>query len=153
MSAKKKIILAISIALFILVIRLITVPACIKHDWALSGFNRRYYSADYSTLLDTSQVEKTIIYSGIFVLDKTLNRAESKRLLKLLLDSTTYDWGEWGTAEYSKTFYYVDSEGQAMGKTAFDPIGQTYTSPSTEKQIKWGQLSDKGLAKVLEIIH
>jgi hypothetical protein len=152
MTTKKKNLLIIGLPTLILAVRLLTVPSCVKTEWALKGLDNRYHVVDYGDNLNTDKVTKTIIYSGFFSLDKTLDKKESKNLLSILLDSTNYNSGELGTPDFTKSIYFVDDNGIALGKTVFDPIGQTITWPSTETQTKLGVLNDQGLKKVIAII-
>jgi hypothetical protein len=151
MTTRKKTLLFISIPTVVLLVRLLTAPSCVRTEWALKGLGNRYQVVDYGNNIDTNRLAKTIVYSGFFSFDKTLDKAESKNLLSILLDSTNYNAGEWGTPNFTKSFYFIDSEGIALGKTVFDEIGQTRTWPSTELQTKLGALSEKGLKKVLQL--
>lgn len=151
MTTKKKILLFISIPTAILFVRLLSVPPCVKTEWILKGLANRFHVVDYGDNIDTTKLAKTIVYSGFFSFDKTLDKTESKHLLQILLDSANYKSGEWGTSDYTKSFYFIDNDGNTLGKTVFDEIGQTRTWPSNELQTKWAALSEQGLKKVVKL--
>ncbi len=92
------------------------------------------------------------IYGRFFSADQKLNLSQTKRLTEILNDSSSYRWGEIGTFEHNKTIVFYDSEKNIIGITELDSdLRQTYSIPST-KTMKWGNLSDKGLEKLKEII-
>lgn len=111
------------------------------------------WSIDKEDSIDVNKVAKTVVYSGFFSIDRSLDSSASRRLLTQLLNPNNYNEGEWGTPEYSKTIYYQDVNGNVIGKTLFDYIGQTRTWPSTERQTRLGELSKKGLEEILELIE
>jgi hypothetical protein len=152
LGTQKKVLLVISIPIVLLVIRFITIPACVKSEWALAAMKDGNHATKNNDNIDVSKVTRTIIYSGFFSGDKSLDSTASQNLLKLVLSSDSYVEGEWGTPDYSKTLYYQDVNGNVLGKTLFDEIGQTRTNPSTEQQTKFGKLSKGGLKKVREFI-
>lgn len=150
---KRKVLLVIGIPTTLLFIRLVTVPSCVRSEWILSMQNENMWSIDKENSIDVNKVAKTVVYSGFFSIDRSLDSSASRRLLTQLLNPNNYNEGEWGTPEYSKTIYYQDVNGNVIGKTLFDYIGQTRTWPSTERQTRLGELSKKGLEEILELIE
>jgi hypothetical protein len=78
---------------------------------------------------------------------KKLDKDPTKRIIEILNDTSSYEWGEFGTPEYDKVIIYY-------GKTA-DPIGYTLVDPSGEVEnypyrslMKWGMLTNKGFSKL-----
>ena len=151
----KKIVLGTTLLIIGLIIfRFVFLPEPIKISYGLSGLSRRYYTTDNENgQLDTTGIVKTIVFNGFFKFDDRLGKEDTKRLFKILLDSSNYEWGETGTPEFSKTLIYFDGKDEVKGETIFSYDGQTYTYPSNEAQSKWGHLNDKGLKTVIELIE
>ena len=137
----------------LLLLRFFTLPEAIKTMYSLSGVEGRYFMQRDKMLFDSSGVSTTVVHHGFFKFDKTLDKQKSNELLKILLDSSSYEWRETGTPEFSVTFVYLDAADESKGETIFSYDGQTYTYPATETQIKWGHLKDQPFEKVIRIIE
>ena len=153
MKILKKLLLIFLVIAGVILLRFLTLPDAIKTSYGLSGYSNRYFKLRDDAPFDSSGLAKTVIYNGFFKFDKTLDKSETNNLLKILLDSSNYEWGETGTPEFSKTFIYLDTKGESKGETIFSDDAQTYTYPATEAQIKWGHLNDQAFRKVVEIVE
>ncbi len=99
-----------------------------------------------------TELNSAKIYGKFFSSDQKLNLSQAKRLTEILNDSSSYKWGEIGTFEHYKTILFYDLDKNIIGITEIDSdLRQTYSTPSA-KTMKWGNLSDKGLEKLKEII-
>src|SRR6218665_706889 len=84
-------------------IRIIFLPEPIKASYGLIGSKNRYFTKRHSDEpFDTSGVVKTIVFNGFFKRDNSLTRRETKALLRIMLDSSNYEWGEIGTPEFER---------------------------------------------------
>ena len=93
------------------------------------------------------------IYSGYLSLSKKVDEKDTKRLIEILNDSTSYVWGEIGTFEPNKSIVFYDQNNKIIGITELDCAKrQTYSSPMT-RTMKWGFLSYNGRDSIYEIIE
>lgn len=63
---------------------------------------------------------KAILYKGFFSIDQSLNMEETKRLLDVLNDSSSYAWGGVGTFVSNKKIIFYDEHNQIVGYTELE---------------------------------
>jgi len=80
------------------------------------------------------------------------NLDQTERVLKILNDSSTYDWGEIGTPYYDKTIIFYGKKDEVIGYTIVSFDAQTRSFPNVALT-KWGLLSDKGFKDLLTAIR
>jgi hypothetical protein len=154
MKPKRLILGTIIIIIGLAILRFRFLPEPIKVSYGLGGLNRRYFTMKVDSVeFDSSRVDNSIVFNGLLKFDDHLDKKKSQRLLSVLLDSTNYEWGETGTADFVKTIIYYDKNNEVVGQTNFSYDGQTYTYPSTVAQSKPGHLNKIGLKKILGTIE
>ncbi|AFR34853.1 hypothetical protein [Riemerella anatipestifer] len=96
--------------------------------------------------------KKIVLYSNHNLLKNKyeLKPEESFRLLKILNDSTKYEWGELGTLEVHYYFKYFDENNNLIGITKIDEEGMAYSEPYLIK-MKWCRL--KNINEVNDLIR
>lgn len=65
-----------------------------------------------------------------------LTKEQSKELLEILNDSSSYRWGELGTPEVHFYFKYFNDKNELIGFTKIDQEGMAYSEPYLTK-MKW----------------
>ena len=99
-----------------------------------------------------NEAVKAIIYKTEFPFgSKELDIEHTKKLISILNDSSTYRWIEWGTPEYSKIIVFEDKDGNKIGFTKWQSLGETDSYPY-RSVMKWGGLSKMGFKKINDII-
>ena len=154
MCIKKTVLGTTSLIFGLIILIFVFLPEHIQISYGLSGLNRRYFTTDNDKEpLDTTGIVKTIVYNGFFKFDDKLGKEETKRLFKILLDSSNYEWGETVTPRFSKTLIYFNENDEVKGETVLSYDRQTYSYSITVAQSKWGHLNDEGLEAVRELIE
>jgi len=77
---------------------------------------------------------------------------QTERILQILNDSSTFEWGEIGTPYFDKTIVYFDRTSNIIGYTMVSFDGQTHSFPY-RTLTKWGLPSDKGFRELLIAIR
>lgn len=164
----KNIIFAIiSILLALTIVRIVTYPNFKKlktelkvdykypteQDWKLTYHSDVEFEKQNGINFINGIAQSAEIYSGYFSLSKKVNKNDTKKLIEILNDSTSYVWGEIGTFEPNKQIVFYDENDKIVGITELDwAKRQTYSSPMT-RTMKWGFLSYEGRNKIYEIIE
>ncbi len=73
---------------------------------------------------------------------------ETEKILKILNDSTNYDWGEIGTAYYDKILVFYDENQNEIGYVNLSLDGEIDIFPNLPIT-KWGLLSKKGFRELI----
>ncbi|MES2575394.1 MAG: hypothetical protein V4572_10665 [Bacteroidota bacterium] len=77
---------------------------------------------------------------------------ETERILKIINDSTNFDWGEIGTPYYDKFIIFFDKNKNKIGYVNISLDGQIDVFPNLT-HTKWGLLSDKGFRELVIAIR
>lgn len=77
---------------------------------------------------------------------------ETERILKIINDSTNFDWGEIGTPYYDKIIIFFDKNENEIGYVNISLDGQIDVFPNLT-HTKWGLLSDKGFRELVIAIR
>lgn len=77
---------------------------------------------------------------------------ETQRILKIINDSTNFDWGEIGTPYYDKIIVFFDKNKNEIGYINVSFDGQIDVFPNLT-HTKWGLLSDKGFKELVIAIR
>jgi len=77
---------------------------------------------------------------------------ETQRILKIINDSTNFDWGEFGTPYYDKIIVFFDKNKNEIGYVNVSLDGQIDVFPNLT-HTKWGLLSDKGFKELVIAIR
>ena len=75
-----------------------------------------------------------------FKYGKRLTEKQMNKLIRILNDTSTYTWGELGTAYFDRFITFHDKNDNCIGLTKIDFGGQTYSTPYTAK-MKWGLIA------------
>jgi len=117
------------------------------------------YPENYSELVRKEMAEgesfllndtvHSIVYERNFPFSKRkLDTEKTIALLKILSDSTSYRWGEFGTPDYDLVVVYYEKNGDEVGYTLIDPVGEVENCPY-RSVMKWGVLTDEGYTKLM----
>ncbi len=93
-----------------------------------------------------------ILHYDKLKLDKTLKTEQLIKLLTLLNDTSTYEWGEVGTPYFDRIVTFHDKAGRCIGLTKISYDGQTYSTPTIAK-MKYGGLQADNVNKFIEILE
>jgi hypothetical protein len=77
---------------------------------------------------------------------------ETVRILKIINDSTNFDWGEIGTPYYDKIIVFFDKNENEIGYINVSLDGEIDVFPNLA-HTKWGLLSDKGFRELVIAIR
>lgn len=77
---------------------------------------------------------------------------ETERILKIINDSSSFDWGEIGTPYYDKIIVFFDKNENEIGYVDVSLDGQINVFPNLALT-KWGLLSDKGFKELVIAIR
>lgn len=80
---------------------------------------------------------------------KRLDTVQSRLILEVLNDSSSYTWGEFGTPTYDQTIFYFDSTDKIVGYTIIDNMGEIENYPY-RSLMKWGMMTDKGYGRLIK---
>ena len=85
-----------------------------------------------------NEPNKVILFSNYnyWKSEYILTDEQSRKLLKILNDSTSYRWGELGTPEVHYYFKYYNDKNELIGFTKIDQEGMAYSEPYLTK-MKW----------------
>jgi hypothetical protein len=77
---------------------------------------------------------------------------ETLRVLKILNDSSSYQWGELGTPYHDKTLIYYDKMHNSIGFTLIDYGGEVDNYPFLPL-MKWGAMTQNGFNQLLSELN
>ena len=102
------------------------------------------YSQDYKIEFEKGinfpleKPEYIIVKSNeLWKFDKKIAKNEMNEILKILNDSTNYQWGEIGTPYFDKYLLFYNAKDECVGVTEVSYDGQTYSTPNLIR-MKWG---------------
>jgi hypothetical protein len=137
----------------LVLIRFAQLPTPIKERYA-HEFNRRYYTISYGNIpIDTAAIVKTVVFSGFFGIEKTLEKSETRRLLEILSDPANYQHGEIEIPDLDKTLFYYDEKGGIIGETILRNGGQVSTLPFSESRTESNHLNGPALESIIELTN
>jgi hypothetical protein len=84
--------------------------------------------------------------------DKKFDKKETESILKILNDSSSYEWGEIGTPFFNCHLTFHSNNGQIVGLTELSAEGQTYSYPSLYR-MKWGFIKNQKYDELYEILR
>ncbi len=95
------------------------------------------------------KVSKAVLCKGFFSIDKTLSEANTKRLIEILNDTTSYAWGEIGTFIPDRQIVFYDKENNPLGITELEEERglQSYSYPYL-RRTKCGALTVKAFREI-----
>lgn len=80
------------------------------------------------------------------------DQIETEKILKIINDSSSFDWGEIGTPYYDKIIVFFDENKNEIGYMDVSLDGQINVFPNLALT-KWGLLSDKGFKDLVIAIR
>ena len=86
------------------------------------------------------------------ILTHTFDLNETAKIIKILNDSSSYNWGEIGTPYYDKKIIFYDKNKSEIGYVNISFDGQINVFPNVALT-KWGLLSDKGFKELVIAIR
>lgn len=90
-------------------------------------------------------------FDAFFAFPKRLTPANMQTILSVLNDSSSYEWGEFGTTYYDRFITFHDSTGRYIGITNIDFGGQANSYPHLAR-MKWGMLTDEAHHTIMLLI-
>jgi len=123
-----------------------------KEDWKTTYKKDVAFDQQNKITFPQAKPARAELYSGYLNLSRELDSEDIKKVIKILNDSSSYEWGEIGTFEPNKRILFYDNNGQIIGITEIDWAKlQTYSAPMN-RTMKWGLLSYSGRDKLFRII-
>lgn len=105
------------------------------------------FKQNQSILLNETKTAK--IYDNLFPLFyNKFELNETEKILKIICDSTNYQWGELGTPFYDKMIILFDENENEIGYIDISLDGQIDMFPNLAIT-KWGLLSNKGFKELI----
>ena len=83
---------------------------------------------------------------------RRLDSKQTRLIIEVLNDTSSYRWGEFGTPTYYQTIFYFDSTDQIIGYTMTDMMGEIENYPY-RSLMKWGMMTDKGFSRLIKLIN
>lgn len=124
-----------------------------KENWKITYKTNVEFDKQNKIVFPRTEVAKVKLYTGYFNFSKELNSIDSKEVVKILNDSSSYEFGEIGTFEPNKRLIFYDSNENIIGITEIDwAMRQTYSAPMN-RTMKWGFLTYNGRDKFFEILE
>ena len=124
-----------------------------KENWKITYKTDVEFDRHNKVVFPLTKVAKVKLYTGYFNFSKELNSNDSKEVVKILNDSSSYEWGESGTFEPNRHLIFYDSNENIIGITQIDwAMRQTYSAPMN-RTMKWGFLTYNGRDKFFEILE
>ncbi|REH00765.1 hypothetical protein [Flavobacterium aquicola] len=124
-----------------------------KENWKITYKTDVEFDKQNKIVFPRTEVAKIKLYTGYFNFSKELNSIDSKEVVKILNDSSSYEWGEIGTFEPNKHLIFYDSNENIIGITEIDwAMRQTYSAPMN-RTMKWGFLTYNGRDNFFEILE
>jgi hypothetical protein len=166
MKPKTKILLTISLLLVgLLVYRFYTNPYNLSADDFKQVYktgdaaNQENYEVQCKEEFDKNisfplgQVSKAVLCKGFFSVDKTLSEANTKKIVEILNDTSSYVWGEIGTFIPDKQIVFYDKDNKPLGFTELEEERglQSYSYPYL-RRMKWGALTGKAFEQIEKLI-
>ena len=97
-------------------------------------------------------ISYAMYYSNTFPYErKRIDLSTTNIILDILNDSANYEWGEFGTPEYSSELIYYDKNDVPLGYSAIDLLGE-FDSYPYRSLMKWGKLVDKEFEKIMFLL-
>jgi len=124
-----------------------------ERDWKLTYNSDVEFEKQNGINFINGIAKNAEIYSGYFSFSRKVSEKDTRKLIRILNDSTSYVWGEIGTFEPNKSIVFYDKNNKVVGITELDwAKRQTYSSPMT-RTMKWGFLSYYGRDNIYKIIE
>lgn len=82
---------------------------------------------------------------------RQLDTVQTRLIVEILNDTSSYRWGEFGTPTYDQTIFYYDSTDTIIGYSIIDNMGEIQNYPY-RSLMKWGMMSDKGFNRLIKTI-
>jgi len=83
---------------------------------------------------------------------RQLDAKQTRLIVEVLNDTSSYCWGEFGTPTYDQIIYYFDSTDQVIGYTKIDMMGEVENYPY-RSLMKWGLMTDKGFSRLIKLMN
>ena len=83
---------------------------------------------------------------------RRLDSKQTRLIIEVLNDTSSYRWGEFGTPTYDQTIFYFDSTDQIIGYTIIDMMGEIENYPY-RSLMKWGMMTDKGFSRLIKLMN
>lgn len=83
---------------------------------------------------------------------RRLDAVQTRLILEVLNDTSSYRWGEFGTPTYDQTIFYYDSTDKIIGYTIIDNMGEIQNYPY-RSLMKWGMMTDKGFSRLIKLMN
>jgi hypothetical protein len=95
------------------------------------------------------QAKSAVMYNRSFPFSNhKFDQIETERILKIINDSASFDWGEIGTPYYDKIIVFFDDAKKECGYLDVSLDGQIIVFPNIAVT-KWGFLSDSGFKNLV----
>jgi hypothetical protein len=100
----------------------------------------------------TNSVYSSILYDSEFPYPETqLDFIVTTKIIKILNDSSSYQWGEVGTPEYPRVLIYLNRKEQKLGYTLLEKDGEADSFPYLSF-MKWGALTQHSKKEIHKLI-
>ncbi len=80
---------------------------------------------------------------------RQLDTVQTRLIVEVLNDTSSYRWGEFGTPTYDQTIFYYDSNDKIVGYTIIDNMGEIQNYPY-RSLMKWGMMTDEGYGRLIK---
>jgi hypothetical protein len=90
----------------------------------------------------------TLIENNFPYFRHSFDSLSTQRIIAVLNDTSSYEWGEIGTPHIDQTIVYYDRSGTVIGYSSVSYDSQVYSYPY-RALTKWGYLSDKGFKNLV----
>lgn len=104
------------------------------------------------TFLKGNAKSSKIFNNSFPFLTHKFEKNQTERIIKILNDSTNYDWGEIGTPYFDKIIVFYDEDENEIGYVDISLDGEIDIFPNIAL-VKWGLLSDKGYKELVTAIR
>jgi len=100
------------------------------------------------------KVSKAVVSKGYFGFDKMLSLSNTNKLLRIINDSASYEWGEVGTFIWDNEIIFYDLYGNRIGLVMIEEEGgKQIESYPYLKRTKWGSLTDNAFNEFNSLIQ
>lgn len=103
-------------------------------------------SAEFEQNLNfpSKKIAKAVLITGFFAFDKALSQSSTERIIEILNDTTSYEWGEICCFDPGRKIIFYDTIGKLAGITVLDKEYKNLThSFPYLKKMKWGALKSE----------